>query len=561
MHAKKLASGQTASLLFVAMLAAIGFIVCAPVVQAEEAPQERPVSEDSGDYEARKDQILARRRRVIFNNDGGDATVAREGLENPRDFLNIRTTPLADSHVDTISYCTGYGLVRVSHRTKLGKTITERKGVYANSVIPALLEARTDPLEVMVQYCHANDIEILWSMRMNDTHDASRPDRFASNTFKVNNPDCLLGSAENRPRYGGWSGVDYACQIVRDMLYQVVEEVCRNYDVDGIELDFFRHPVFFKATAQGRPVGNQEREQMTGLLRRLGKMLEREGRKRNRPFIVVARTPDDVAYCNTIGLELERWMREGLIDIWIPSGYFRLNSWDDSVRLGHRYEVKVYPGLSETRVGGGHHAHASRASDEGYRARAMNAWNAGADGVYLFNLFNPKRKIWDEMGEPEVLGPLDKVYFASVRGVGRVAGGAYPHAHFNRIATVNPDAPRSIAPGERIAVRVRIGEEFLGLPEESSPTLALALELLPNLEDAKNLRVAFNGQEVQSEGQNGWLHAALDPDAVRAGFNTVELHYTGEREDVRLADMLVSVDHSGALLEDMSYIDETRDRM
>ena len=32
---------------------------------------------------------------------------------------------------------------------------------------------------------------------------------------------------------------------VRDVTVQALREVCRTYDIDGIELDFFRHFVYF----------------------------------------------------------------------------------------------------------------------------------------------------------------------------------------------------------------------------------------------------------------------------------------------------------------------------
>ncbi len=539
--------------------AAAGFLMSAPLVGGATA--EERLSHDTGNFEAQKQEMLARQRRVIFNNDGGDASVARDGMDDPRDFVDIRTTPLVGTHVDTISYCTSRTFGVFLHRTEVGTTLTSMEEAYEHNVVPALLDQGTDPLEVMIEYCHENDIELFWSMRMNDTHDASRPKRFEGNAFKVANPDCLLGTKDNRPRHGGWSAVDYGCDVVRELLYDVIEELCRNYDIDGVELDFFRHPVFFRKTGEGRPVGDKERRQMTSLLRDIAAMAEREGRERGRPFLIAARTPDAVDYCDIIGLEIERWMEEGLIDIWIPSGYFRLRSWDDSVRLGHRYGVKVYAGLSETRVGGGHHAHAARASDEAYRARAMNAWDAGADGVYLFNLFDPNRKIWREMGEPEALRSLDKVYFASVRGAGRVAGGAYPHERFNRIPTVNPGAPLSIAPGENLVVPVRIGEEFRHRPAEDRPDTALSLHVLPDLDDIQNLHVAFNGNELRGTGGDDRFDFALAPEAIRAGENIVEIRYAGERKNLQLADVVITVDYSGALLEDASYIDATRERM
>ena len=39
---------------------------------------------------------------------------------------------------------------------------------------------------------------------------------------------------------------DYAQQEVRDLKFGLIEEICRDYDVDGIELDFLSHPMVFK---------------------------------------------------------------------------------------------------------------------------------------------------------------------------------------------------------------------------------------------------------------------------------------------------------------------------
>ena len=39
-----------------------------------------------------------------------------------------------------------------------------------------------------------------------------------------------------------------------------VEEVCERYDVDGVELDFFRHPFLFKRQGWGEPIRKEELE-------------------------------------------------------------------------------------------------------------------------------------------------------------------------------------------------------------------------------------------------------------------------------------------------------------
>ena len=69
------------------------------------------------------------------------------------------------------------------------------------------------------------------------------------------------------------------------------------------------------------------------------------------PLLISVRVPDSVGFCRAIGLDLERWLAEDLIDMLVVGGYFRLQPWEESVALGHRYGVPVYAGLSESRVG------------------------------------------------------------------------------------------------------------------------------------------------------------------------------------------------------------------
>lgn len=184
--------------------------------------------------------------------------MTREGL------LDARTSALADSHVDSIFYCTNRGgFGRFSHATQIAEIFTRRDGGCSRNLTPILLDQGTDPLRVMVEWSRAHGREIFWSLRMNDTHDGWGPvgdfsyDKISD--LKRSNPQWLLGAAGSKPRYGGWTALNYALEPVRDMVFRVIEDVCRNYDIDGVECDFLRHETFFPATADGELCGDAER--------------------------------------------------------------------------------------------------------------------------------------------------------------------------------------------------------------------------------------------------------------------------------------------------------------
>ena len=118
----------------------------------------------------------------------------------------------------------------------------------------AFIRQGTDPLKIMTEFCRKNRIEIFWSMRMNDTHDASSSwyGPVMMSRLKKAHPEWLESSKASRSRHGAWSAMDYTHAEVRDLAVRYIEEVCANYDVDGIEMDFMRHPVVLKDPAWGR---------------------------------------------------------------------------------------------------------------------------------------------------------------------------------------------------------------------------------------------------------------------------------------------------------------------
>ena len=118
-----------ANVVFVLTLAAAISIGPAYGCQAEAA---------EGISQQKQRKALAhRRRRIIFNNDGDDAMRAkRAGLTNGltfvtggdlrEDFLKSRTSALANTHIDTISYCTCAIGLTFHHATKVGHLLDKK---------------------------------------------------------------------------------------------------------------------------------------------------------------------------------------------------------------------------------------------------------------------------------------------------------------------------------------------------------------------------------------------------------------------------------------------------
>ena len=242
------------------------------------------------------------------------------------------------------------------------------------------------------------------------------------------------------------------------MAYAIFEEACQNYDIDGIHLDFFRHPCFFKDAAEGKVLPQETLDLMTDMVRKIREMTEIEGMKRGRPILVSIRVPDSVEFCRAIGLDIEKWMEEDLVDILCTSSYTQLNYWEYSVELGHKYGVRVYPSVDETRVRDDN-ANATRMSLESYAARLTNVWNSGADGFLLFNYYGYNSPIFKVGDDTEKLLNYNKHYFASYRGVGYFSR-TWPHREFINIPTVNPYDKMELKKGQPVTVVFPIGEDL-----------------------------------------------------------------------------------------------------
>jgi hypothetical protein len=512
-------------------------MACSPGLAAEHLG-------GASSWQRQREECLERPRRLIFNNDENEP-VYYCNAATAEELLRSRTTPLAGSQVSSIFYCTwssGFGLF--THHTKVGQLFATREAMFSKNRTEEFFQKHIDPLSVMAVFAHSNHMELFWSMRMNDTHDASSaeygPVMFRANRLKQEHPQWLIGSREHRPKYGTWSAVDYGVPEIRNLAFRYCEEVCRNYDVDGIELDFMRHAFFFKCSDSGNPCGDVELNQMTDLVRRIRAMTEDVGKKRQRPILLAVRVPDSTEYCRYIGLDLERWLAEHRLDLLVAGGYTQLNPCEYSAALGHKYGVKVYPSLDEPRVRDAD-ARKLRATVETYRGRGLSAWHAGADGIYMFNFFDPISPLWRELGEPGLLKNRDRNYFASVLGVGAMP---VPHQKFIHISTLNPANPIPVSLEDSTnhvrasPITFTIGEDFISGAAPAQTTLHLRFN-----EPVASVRVAVNGTVLGPGNQTqGWVDFPLAPSLLHAGTNALTCKSVQNKTDkLLLLDLYTSV--------------------
>jgi len=372
----------------------------------DNVPTERRFHSDLG--KASRYQAARKRRRLIWNNDGNDLVGLGDSVPaTPEAFYAGRFDGLEGSQVDAVSYCTGV-FNHYTHRSEVSE-------VLCSDFVPSrrlheLHGLGTDSLELAIRHCRLNGREIFWSMRMNDTHDSGRSpkEQALMSRWKREHPECLIAPDGTEPPYaaGRWSALDYGHEAVRGQVLRIVEDVLSRYDVDGLELDFFRHPHYFRPQFFGGPVEESHCLLMNGLLAEISRVVDEAVVRRGRGVIVLVRVPDSVAYSRAIGLDIERWIHYGWVDAVIGGGYFHLQPWKKFCGNIRELGMPVYACLDASRLESAHEPEANQVGDSLWAREAAMAWQA-ADGIHLFNRFQTNQAIFRTLGKPGSPGPAD----------------------------------------------------------------------------------------------------------------------------------------------------------
>ncbi len=252
---------------------------------------------DTASLEAR--QKAAWRRRPLILDDDGDVVYVDETLQGPEAFLAQRLHDCLDAGVDSYAWCVMWGIAKQG-KTPVRYWQTQMQGTDFQENMP-------DPSIVVTDYCRKNNIEIFGSIRMNDCHDAFGHLPFPEPVYplKVEHPEMLLGDESQRGTVDDglaaamWSGLNYAYKEVREDRLWWVENTAKSYGMDGVDLNLFRMPWYFK-------LGEEEKNMplMTEMIREARRRLDEIGRQRGRPVLLGVRLPGTLEACNLIGLDI-----------------------------------------------------------------------------------------------------------------------------------------------------------------------------------------------------------------------------------------------------------------
>lgn len=470
----------------------------------------------------------ARSRRIIYNDDGGAMkTMRKAGIE---DYLSQRLVGLVGTQVDTVFFCGHDDWARAFYTSKI-----EGVQMSGNAHLQKLLAGGVDPMQETIDFCRKNGLEIFHSFRMNDIHDSfdRRPGK-----VKRDHPEWLLGSKDAEyPRLPNgfrslrecnWSSMNFALPEVREHILRSIEEVLKLWDWDGFELDYGRNACLFKSVFDGGSAGDEDRATMTAFQRRIREMTNAHAQKTGRPFPVAVVLPETVALAKHVGMDIETWLEDDLVDIIIAgNGYVPFSPRAlDMIEVGRRHGAPVYTRLNAN-TGGNRRPYHRRI--EVWRGFAANAWAGGASGVYIFNTFDRERfgkkelDIYNQIGDPDVLSGRDKTYLVDW-DFSRWGYGGGDVAFYMPLENL---LPMPLVETER-RVEFNCLEDLASA--DARPEVVLALDV-QGLADGDVYTFLFNGEaldepssESESEGVRT-LEYVVASERVRRGANRVEAGY------------------------------------
>lgn len=493
------------------------------------------------EYRNLRKNKLNKSRNLIHNNDGNDVIYyPADHAFSVKNLMDMRSSGLIGTDVTTLSYTTiASGFGNFTHQTNVGEMLLEHGYEFgiqneARNVTTEMLDIGTDPLRENVKFAHENNMEIFWSNRINDTHDAAhRSDKpyYLWTDFKENHPEYLFGKEGEQLPNGRWSSLDFDNEEVRERCVQFYKEVCENYNVDGIELDFFRHFELFESVGRGGTASENQLNKLTDMLRDIRTVTEQAGMKRGNPILVLVRLPTSPDFARRAGVDIVRWIDEGLVDIVVGSGYFRLDFWENFVKIGNEQEVKIYAGLSESRVKG-EHPLMKRQQNAVFRARAAAAWEAGVDGLYSFNEYDTRVKYLSQIGVPEQLHNTNNFYFVTYRDYSADRYLADGNRYFKTPRLTPSPYIENPLKSEPLSFKIEIGDESV----DSKVFLPIWVENV----HSENLRVSLNGAPASFvSATNDGVHVfEIDHTAVKPGINELQIGYSGRNDhgDIYLKD-------------------------
>ena len=322
-----------------------------------------------------------------------------------------------------------------------------------------LYEKGIDPYDVWIRRCREKGISPWLSMRMNDTHGivSNSPIDLMRTELGYLHPEYLRDSSVMNKTA---SCFDYAHQAVRDHQIAFIQELLERYDPDGIELDWLRNLTNLR---NGRFL--EDAHFIDEFVRDVRQLTMEWAAKSGHAIGVAVRVPSFPDDAKMLGLNADRWAKNGWVDVIIASPHYntidydvRLDLWRTllgdaatKVRLlaACEFRTQAFPGAQVGSYASvydpifNYHLLSSNPNTPGWTDYELpllygfvdNARFRGTDGIYLFNWFDRGhtmppdcnyRKLLAEGVKADIVAARERRYPVTYRDIAIIVNGLTP---------------------------------------------------------------------------------------------------------------------------------------
>jgi len=272
-----------------------------------------------------------------------------------------------------------------------------------------LVDAGVNWIAELSKACRRRGVSPWVTIRMNDMHGANSWEKSYMNCDLQKQAQYRLKGWNINPRDGqarNRQPLDYQHKEVRDHYFTMIAELVEDHDFEGLELDWLRCPFCCDPTATEKQV-----DMMTAWFSEIRALTHKQSRQLGRPYPLGLRMPIRLDQMRTIGIDVKRLAREGIVDFVGVSNFWQ-TSWDvpyDQLRAELGERVALY-GIVEAAPNwlyaldpksGRKSYRLLPASAELMRGNAAGKLALGADGIETFNFFcsdSPRRDPGREKG-------------------------------------------------------------------------------------------------------------------------------------------------------------------
>jgi len=234
--------------------------------------------------------------------------------------------------------------------------------------------------DLMLRKLRKKGKEVFISFRVNDVHNAddlSAPLTWVSE-FRRNNPDCIVEPNAVNTKKKEWMNfcLDYSRPPVQEHMLLIIKDLLGRFrEIDGLELDWMRFPRHLSGTPEQVWV---KRRILTDLLASIRHLLHEI---RGKDALLSVRIPSNLAGCHHVGLDVETWAKQGLVDFMVPSPFLTTEFTMPISEFRHVCgdNIPLYA-CTEFNYGFGRYH-----CPESIRGAVSSLYESGCDGIYLFN--------------------------------------------------------------------------------------------------------------------------------------------------------------------------------